>query len=59
MKSSKFVKFMINKWSYKMGELIEKGKNLRRFLYFALTVLFVIYPIISIVGNIVNYCIHR
>ena len=42
-----------------MAELIEKGRNLRRFLYFTLTVLFVVYPIISIIGNIVNYCIHK
>jgi len=53
------VKFILNKWGYKMGELIERGKNLRKFLYFTLTVLFVVYPTLSIINNVVNYCLHK
>lgn len=44
------VKVNINKEAVKMGETIEKGKNLRRFLYFLITMVVLVLPLALGVG---------
>lgn len=59
MKNRDIVKYLFSKWGFKMCELIENSKNLRKFLYYVITVLFIVYPVISIVSNVINYILHQ
>lgn len=59
MKNDGNVKYLFNKWSYKVSELIANNKSLRNFLYYTVTVLFVVYPALAIINNIVEFYTHK